>query len=179
VLTLIVLIAISLCWGSFLNVVGYRLIKNKTLLGRSACPACDHQLAWYDLIPVFSYIALQGKCRYCSARISPLYPIIELVTPLSFVAGYYLIDSSYHFAFFIFFSALIVTIRSDLEHMLISQWVTLALIPLGVFFSFADMIPIYPLNSILGSAIGYFIPWAIGMLFYLITKKRRHGRRRF
>ncbi len=174
-LTLIVLIAVSLCWGSFLNVVGYRLIKNKTLLGRSKCPACDHQLAWYDLIPVISYIILNGNCRYCSARISPLYPMIELATVLSFIAGYYLINDAYHFAFFIFFSALIVTIRSDLEHLLISQWVTIALIPVGILFSVTDLLPIYPLNSILGAAIGYFIPWAIGTLFYLFTKKEGIG----
>ena len=172
-LTLIVLIPLLLCWGSFLNVVGHRIVKKKTLLGRSRCPHCKHTLAWYDLIPVLSYFQLKGNCRYCNAPISWLYPAIELFTLLSFIAAYYLIDSTYHVAFFMFFSALLVTIRSDWEHMLISQWVTIALIPVGILLSFTDLLPIYPLNSILGAAMGYAVPWLIGTLFYLATGK--HG----
>lgn len=169
------LILLSACWGSFLNVVGYRIIHGKTMLGRSFCPHCFQTLAWYDLIPLFSYAYLRGKCRHCTLSISVLYPFIEALTVLSFFVAYYRIDSAYYCASFIFFSALIVTIRTDLETMLISQWTTLALVPVGIFFSFADMIPIYPLNSILGAAIGYFVLWTIGILFYLVTKKQGIG----
>ena len=174
-LTLVVLIPLLLCWGSFLNVVGHRIVKRKTPFGRSKCPHCKHPLPWYDLIPVFSYLCLKGKCRNCHAGISFLYPAIEIFTVLSFIAGYYLIDPTYHIAFFIFFSALFVTIRSDWEHMLVSQWVTIALIPVGILLSFTDLLPIYPLNSILGAAMGYFVPWLIGTLFYLVTHKRGIG----
>lgn len=169
------IIVFSACWGSFLNVVGYRLIQGKTILGRSFCPHCSQTLSWYDLIPLFSYAYLRGKCRHCTVSISVLYPLIEALTVLSFFVAYYRIDETYYFSTFIFFSALIVTIRTDLETMLISQWTTLALVPLGILFSVVDMIPIYPLNSILGAAIGYFIPWLIGILFYLIAKKRGIG----
>ncbi len=174
-LILFVLIPALLCWGSFLNVVGYRVIQGKSLFGRSACLHCKHTLSWYDLIPVFSYLQLKGRCRYCHTAISFLYPAIEILTALSFIAGYYLIDDTYHIAFFILFSALLVTIRSDFEHMLISQWVTIALIPIGIILSFTDLLPIYPLNSLLGAAMGYLVPWLIGTLFYFITKKEGIG----
>jgi len=169
------LILLSACWGSFLNVVGYRIIRGKTVLGRSFCPHCSQTLSWYDLIPLVSYAYLRGKCRHCTIPISVLYPLIEALTVVSFFVAYYRIDEAYYFSTFIFFSALIVTIRTDLETMLISQWTTLALVPIGIVFSFADMIPLYPLNSILGAALGYFLPWSIGMLFYLITKKEGIG----
>lgn len=169
------LILLSACWGSFLNVVGYRIIRGKTVLGRSFCPHCSQTLSWYDLIPLVSYAYLRGKCRHCTIPISVLYPLIEALTVVSFFVAYYRIDEAYYFSTFIFFSALIVTIRTDLETMLISQWTTLALVPIGIVFSFADMIPLYPLNSILGAALGYFLPWSIGMIFYLITKKEGIG----
>ncbi len=172
---LLLLIIASLCWGSFLNVIGYRLIKGKSILGRSACPHCSHTLSWHDLIPLFSFIFLKGKCRYCHTPISWLYPLIELLTVLAFVAAYYLVDDIYYIAYFIFFSALFVTIRSDLEYLLISPWMTLALIPIGIALSFTDLLPIYPLNSILGAAVGYIVPWLIGAFFYFITKKEGIG----
>jgi leader peptidase (prepilin peptidase) / N-methyltransferase len=70
--------------GSFLNVVILRLPKEQTLSGRSECPKCKHELQPLDLVPVFSYLFLRGKCRYCKAKISPRYMIIELVTGLLF-----------------------------------------------------------------------------------------------
>jgi len=165
----------AVCWGSFLNVVGYRIIRGKSLMGRSMCPHCSKTIFWYDLIPLVSYAYLNGKCRHCMVSISVLYPLIEAITALSFFMGYYMIDPAYYAASFLFFSALIVTIRTDLETLLISQWTTLALVPFGILFSFIDMSTIYPLNSILGAVIGYLIPWLIGSVFYRITKKEGIG----
>lgn len=74
---LIFLIGISV--GSFLNVVIYRVNHDGSpLQGRSYCPKCKHTLAWYDLIPLFSFVLLLGKCRYCGKKISFQYPIVEL-----------------------------------------------------------------------------------------------------
>src|SRR2546428_8423420 len=128
----ILLLLLSLCWGSFLNVVGYRLMKDEHLLDRSRCIHCKHQIAWYDLIPVISYFMLKGKCRACRQPISGLYPFIELFTTMSMLLLYYLVDFEYFIAYFLFFSALIITIRTDLETMLISRWVTLVLVPFGL-----------------------------------------------
>ncbi|MCR5799401.1 MAG: prepilin peptidase [Lachnospiraceae bacterium] len=64
--------------GSFLNVCIYRIPKKENIaIVRSHCMTCDHQLKWYDNIPLISWIMLRGRCRYCKAPISPQYPIIE------------------------------------------------------------------------------------------------------
>lgn len=74
---LVILIGVSL--GSFFNVLLYRLPKGEDVLaGRSKCPHCKGNLAWFDLIPVVSFLALGGKCRYCQKTISPVYPAVEL-----------------------------------------------------------------------------------------------------
>ncbi len=66
--------------GSFLNVCILRVPLKQTIVSkRSHCMSCGHVLAWYDLFPLFSYIFLRGKCRYCKAKISKQYPIVEFV----------------------------------------------------------------------------------------------------
>src|SRR3989338_7481382 len=70
--------------GSFLNVL---ILRHRALPlgGRSQCPSCSHNLAWFDLIPVISWILLRGKCRYCKSSISTQYPIVELLTGILFL----------------------------------------------------------------------------------------------
>jgi len=76
----------GLAWGSFLNVVILRTAKSKSFVnGRSECPKCKHQLAWFDNIPLLSYFLLGKKCRYCKASISIIYPVVELLTGVFFV----------------------------------------------------------------------------------------------
>ena len=175
ILWLILLIPLFLCWGSFLNVVAYRLIKGKDLLHRSRCIHCKQIIAWYDNIPLISYAVLRGRCRSCSKPISWLYPAIELFTTVVMTLLYLRIENTYFWGYFVLFSALIVTIRSDLETMLISRWVTIALVPVGIIMSVTDTIPIGPLNSMMGAASGYLSLWFVGTLFYLITRKEGIG----
>lgn len=79
------IILLGFVLGSFINAWVWRTRHNKTITkGRSACPHCKHQLAWYDLVPVLSYLGLKGKCRYCHKHISLQYPIVELTTGLLF-----------------------------------------------------------------------------------------------
>jgi len=71
--------------GSFLNSVIYRLSINQGfLIGKSYCPNCKHNLAWYDLVPVLSFLTLKGRCRYCKKPISIQYPLVEFATALLF-----------------------------------------------------------------------------------------------
>src|SRR5436309_2805046 len=71
----------ALALGSFVNVVATRVpLKRSVVQPRSACMSCGTELAWYDNVPVLSYFLLHGKCRSCGARISPLYPAVELAT---------------------------------------------------------------------------------------------------
>jgi leader peptidase (prepilin peptidase)/N-methyltransferase len=88
---LIFLFALGSCVGSFLNVVIYRLPLDKSLVTPpSACPKCQRRIRFYDNIPLFSWVLLGGKCRYCKERISVRYFVIELLTALIFVGVFVL-----------------------------------------------------------------------------------------
>ena len=156
--------------------VGYRLIHWQSIITPgSYCPHCKHSLAWYDTIPLFSFIMLCGKCRYCKKAISWLYPFIEIITLIVMLALFNTIDSHYWFAYFVFFSALIVTIRSDLESMLISRFVTIFLIPAGFLFATLGILPISLSQSICGSIFGYMVLFGAAKLFSWLTSKQGMG----
>lgn len=90
------LAVIGLVFGSFINAASWRLrLDSKLSLfkGRSKCDDCGHELSWQDLIPLFSWIWLGGKCRYCKKPISAQNPIIELTTATLFVLSYLLWDT--------------------------------------------------------------------------------------
>src|SRR3989344_3994814 len=82
-MTPVILFVFGTVVGSFLNVVGLRW-NAKDFGGRSKCPKCGKTLKWYELIPVFSFLFLRGKCYKCSGKISWLYPIVEIWTGLIF-----------------------------------------------------------------------------------------------
>ena len=85
-LVIFFLFLIGICFGSFLNVVILRTTKSKQFLsGRSVCPKCKRQIAWYDNIPLLSYVLLGGKCRSCKKPISIVYPVVEFLTGVFFV----------------------------------------------------------------------------------------------
>ena len=75
---------LGLIIGSFLNVIILRMNTGRGIGGRSQCFSCNKTLAWYELIPVVSYIIQRGKCRSCRTRISLQYPLVELVTGIAF-----------------------------------------------------------------------------------------------
>lgn len=81
---------IGACVGSFLNVVVYRIPEGKSVVTPpSACPNCNHGLAWYDNVPVLGWLWLRGKCRYCANPISIQYPLVEAFVALLFGAWFY------------------------------------------------------------------------------------------
>lgn len=107
--------------GSFYNVVGLRVPQKQSLIHPpSHCPGCQNRLRAVDLVPVFSYIFLGGKCRFCRQRISPLYSIIELATACLFVAAAYIVGvSSELFVAWALISLLMIIFVSDIRYMLI------------------------------------------------------------
>ncbi|MFH0892316.1 MAG: prepilin peptidase [Candidatus Falkowbacteria bacterium] len=74
--------------GSFLNCLIWRLHKKETILGRSYCPHCRQKIAWYDNIPILSFMVLRGRCRHCRQSISWQYPVVELITGILFVMSF-------------------------------------------------------------------------------------------
>lgn len=77
---------IGLALGSFFNVLIYRIPRKESIaFPPSHCPLCNEHISFYDNIPVLSYIILRGRCRHCNARISPVYPFVELITGIVFL----------------------------------------------------------------------------------------------
>ncbi len=170
--------------GSFLNCVIYRLEEKKSFLkGRSFCPNCKHPLTWKDLIPVFSFLILQGKCRYCDKKISIQYPLVEISTGLIFLlifnyqfSAFQFYSFKYQFLFSIFYlliisSFLIIIFVYDLKHYIIpDEIIWPAIIITGVYnlqfsisngfliFSLRNFF-IYPLLAGIGAASFFFLIW--------------------
>lgn len=168
--------AFFLCWGSFLNVIAYRIInESNNFFGRSHCIHCKKPLSWYDLIPVFSFLFSGGKCRYCTRHISLLYPAIEIFTMIVFLLLFSSNQIIYFFPYFLYFSLLIINIRSDIEHMLISSYVTLYTIPIPFVLSIFHVLPLSVADSFFGALSGYLCLWAVGKLFFWWTGKQGIG----
>lgn len=86
ILITVTIFLFGLVIGSFLNVVILRVPNKEDIVKeRSHCPKCGHTLAWYDLFPLFSYLGLKGKCRYCKGKISIQYPVIEALNGVMYV----------------------------------------------------------------------------------------------
>lgn len=88
----IVFFVVGVIFASFGNMLMYRLANNKSVLGekRSYCPKCGHTIAWYDNVPILSYLTLRGKCRHCHEPISIRYLLVELYGGFSFLLIYFL-----------------------------------------------------------------------------------------
>ncbi len=156
--------------GSFLNCIIYRLEVGKSFLGgHSFCPYCKHELIWHDLIPVFSFLILKGKCRYCQKPISIQYPLIELTTAILFVlvfnsqnllnTGYLLLTTSFLIIIFVY----------DLKHYIIPDKVIFPAILTSFLFLFAT-------NSLLlNTVLSAFGASFFFLLIYLISQGQWMG----
>lgn len=117
---------LGLIIGSFLNVV---ILRHgvRTLGGRSACPHCNHALAAYDLVPLFSWLYLRGACRYCKSAISAQYTLVEATTAALFAILFSLVQDPYTlFCGIIIISLLICITVYDIKHTIIpNAWVYL------------------------------------------------------
>src|SRR5215831_13832506 len=134
-LTLAVLLGLVI--GSFLNVCIVRLpYGNSISLPRSHCPSCEKSIAFYDNIPVLSYLLLRGRCRQCQQSISIRYPLVEIATGLTSLLIYLKFGLSVEWAvYFAFSSALIVLALIDAEHRILPDVITLNGIWVGVIIS--------------------------------------------
>lgn len=112
--------------GSFLNVVIHRLPRDESVVfPNSRCPSCSAVIAFYDNVPIVSYVLLGGRCRKCGVRISPRYPAVELLTGLLFAAVFWRDGLTPILAFdLIFVSAVVALIFIDAEHMILPNVIT-------------------------------------------------------
>lgn len=128
--------------GSFLNVVILRTpLKQSIVTEPSHCFTCGHRLAWYDMFPIFSYILLRGKCRYCRSPYSPRYMIIEAITATAYCLAYLVFGFTWELAYSaVLFAVLVVLSGVDIDRFEIPYWCsgTIAVLGLSAFLVFRD-----------------------------------------
>ena len=149
-------------FGSFFNVVILRTPKHESLIHESShCPKCNTHIKAYDLIPIFSFFILGGKCRHCKSPISWRYPLIEMITALCFVWVYLVYGFTYPTLIgLILVSILIIITVIDLDTLEILDRFQIMLLILAIFNLF-----ISPL-SLIEHGIGFFI---ISIPFFIIA----------
>lgn len=155
----------GLIFGSFYNVVGLRVPKQESIVSPpSHCVSCNRQLTVLDLIPVFSYIFLRGKCRSCGAKVSPIYALSELATAGLFAFATWQLGITAELAVALLFISLLVIINvSDLAYMLIPDKVLLFFLPLIIIARmFSPLQPWW--DSIAGAAIGFGLLFLIAII---------------
>lgn len=170
------IIVIGMAWGSFLNVVIYRLPRKISLVfPRSTCPQCQQQIKFYHNIPILSYLFLGGKCRNCKTRIPFSYFLVEIITPVSFWLLFTHFGLQAHFfTALVFVSALIILGFIDFYHQILPDAVTLPGFGLALIYAFFrdDM---SFLQALLGAAVGAGVLLLIYGLYYLVRKKEGLG----
>lgn len=170
----------GLIWGSFLNVCIYRLpLEESIVFPNSRCTSCQQAIQWHDNIPILSWLWLRGKCRHCQTAISPIYPIVELLT------GVLTLTTIHHFglnptgiALTILGYALLVMTVIDLYYYILPDVITLPGIVIGLLLNltpwFGPPMGTWQ-NSLLGIVVGGGGLWLFGWLFHRITGKDGMG----
>lgn len=173
---IILILLFGLAWGSFLNVVIFRLPRNMNLTKPpSTCPQCKKRINAYDNIPLVSYLVLRGKCRHCGRKIPFSYFLVELLTPICFLLLYSQHSISlYFFACCLFTSALIVLAVIDFYHQILPDEITLPGLLLAVVYSlFREDVNLT--HSLIGAVSGAgFLLFVYGA-YYLLRKKEGLG----
>ena len=194
---------VSLCVGSFLNVVIYRLplmmqrewqgecrllleseLKNNIAdtnepfnlaKPNSTCPKCKTAIKAWQNIPVISWLFLKGKCASCSNPISARYPIVEAITALlSLVVAYCLGATEQALLYIAITWALVALTFIDIDHMLLPDQITLPLVWLALIAAVLGY-TVTPTDAIIGAACGYLSLWSVFWLFKLLTGKEGMG----
>ncbi len=166
--------------GSFYHVVGYRMpIGENFVSDRSRCPGCNHELNFYELMPVFSYLLQGGKCRSCQMKIKRIYLLSEIFAGLLFVFpvwfyGFEGFDTGAIYIAWAFLSMLIIITVSDIYYQLILNQVLLffgtVLIILYIIYPQYDLI-----SELIGAGVGFSILYGVGLLGQFLFKKEALG----
>ncbi|WP_405102521.1 prepilin peptidase [Oceanobacillus sp. FSL H7-0719] len=147
----------GLTFGSFFNVVGLRSPRTESFLyNRSCCPKCKRTLNWYELIPLFSFLIQQGKCRSCKMKISFIYPFVESLTGVLFAFGFWMIGFEWELiTALLLISMLMIIFVSDLKYMIIQNRILLFFLPFFLFMRF--IVPLGSWWSPIAGGLGAFL----------------------
>ncbi len=162
--------------GSFLNVCIVRLPLDQSIIRpRSRCPKCGNQIAWYDNIPVSSWVALRGRCRHCGQPISIQYPLIELAVAGLWAAAFWWYGATLTALTAALFATILLGIAvTDVRHYLIPDEYTWGGLPLGLLLALRDG-PAGLLTSAVGAAVGFLLLYGIAWAGERIFKQEAMG----
>jgi leader peptidase (prepilin peptidase)/N-methyltransferase len=162
--------------GSFLNVCIHRIPVHQSVIHpRSRCPRCENLIPWYQNVPILSYVFLRGRCANCKERISPVYPLVELITACYFLLLYRTFGVSIPFLIYAFFGcSVIVLIFIDFYHRLLPSVITFPSVALGLLSSFFNPL-VRPMDSGLGVLVGGLIPTIVLIVYKWIRKREGLG----
>lgn len=167
---------LGICIGSFLNVVIIRLPRGESLIKRSShCMTCGTRIRPIDMIPVFSWLFLRGKCHSCGEKISPRYPIVEALNGILYVLTFWVIDiNAEAIITCIIMSLLIVVGFMDWDTMEISEIILTVILMLSVPLAlFTDEVTI--LNRVIGAFVISIPFFLIGEISRPIIRKKIRG----
>jgi leader peptidase (prepilin peptidase) / N-methyltransferase len=162
--------------GSFLNVVIYRIPRDKSIVHpRSSCPSCGTPIKFYDNIPFLSYLTLRGRCRKCGQHISIRYLLVETITALVFAACVHIFGFTVDLPVALVFVCLLIVISFiDLDFMIIPDILSLGGLLLGIALSFFR--PDFSfVTSLLGVLLGGGLLFVIAKSYELLRKKEGLG----
>ncbi|MDR2991411.1 MAG: prepilin peptidase [Burkholderiaceae bacterium] len=146
------------------------------LVPRSRCPACGHPIAWYENIPVFSYLALRGRCSACHAPIGARYPLVELLTGLLFAVCAWRWGLTWTALAWCGFTATLVTLAGiDWDTTLLPDDLTLPLLWAGLIVAALGLTGVAVTDALWGAVAGYVALWAVYWVFKLVTGKEGMG----
>lgn len=162
----------GLAIGSFLNVCTLRWPMDRSVVRPpSRCPRCEREIAWYDNLPVVSWIALRGRCRGCGEGISLQYPLVEVATGLVWAGAFWLHGAEWEsLRAATFFTILIGIALSDARFYIIPDQFSLGGAALGLAFAFVAS-GIGWLDALVGAVGGYVAFWAVGVFGTWIVRK--------
>jgi len=161
---------LGLFLGSFFNVIGIRIPEKTTLMGRSHCPSCGHQLGWLELFPIIGYIAIRGKCKHCKKPVSIKYPLMELLTASLFLVSYVFFGGNMveYSLIVVFVSLMTIVTVSDLYYKIFLDSILLIFfVPILILRIYSGYMPWY--EGVIGGVAGF-------VFLYLIAL---YGKKRF
>lgn len=139
---------------------------------RSRCPECGHQIRAIENIPLFSWLALRGRCSACGARIALRYPLVELGTAVLFAACAFHYGASAHTVVScVAVALLLVMALVDLDYTLLPDSLTIPLVVLGLVAAGAGWTPVRWADAAAGALLGYGVLWAFGAFWQLVLRK--------
>src|SRR5438552_15153304 len=169
-------VLLGLCFASFLNVCILRLPRDQSLLKpRSTCPNCKQPVAWRDNIPLFSWVWVRGKCRWCQKPISRQYPLIEALVGLLFGASVLAYGTTLHAVAAALFGTILLGIAiTDARHYIIPDEFTWGGLVIGLLLALGGGVPGF-LQALLGAAVGFGRLWLVGMAGTWVFKEEAMG----